>query len=132
VRAARLSTSYRYVSDPPLFAESVRGTESLQEVGANQISQVNWNAQVELTARIRLSYSAVLSLVDGEGFIGNHGLIEYVSKCRCWGIGVSLDHERRQGFSAGLEIRFMGLGDERSNLFDSGLRVGISSNLVAQ
>jgi len=132
VRAARLSTNYRYVSDPPLFAESVRGTETFQDVGATQISQVYWNAQLELTARIRLSYSAVLSLVDGEGFIGQHGLVEYVSKCRCWGIGVSLDHERRQGFSGGVEIRFMGLGDERSNLFDSGLRAGVSSSLVAQ
>jgi lipopolysaccharide assembly outer membrane protein LptD (OstA) len=132
VRAARLSTNYRYVSDPPLFAESVRGTESFQDVGATQISQVYWNAQVELTARIRLSYSAVLSLLDGEGFIGQHGLVEYVSKCRCWGVGVSLDHERRQGFSGGIEIRFMGLGDERSNLFDSGLRAGVSSSLVAQ
>jgi lipopolysaccharide assembly outer membrane protein LptD (OstA) len=132
VRAARLSTTYRYVANPPLFAEYVRGTESIEESGATQVSQVYWNAQVELTARVRLSYSAVLSLVSGEGFIGQHGLIEYVSKCRCWGLGVSLDHERRQGFSGGFEIRFMGLGDERSNLFDSGLRAGVSSSLVAQ
>ena len=132
VRAARLSTTYRYVANPPLFAEYVRGTESIQESGATQVSQVYWNAQVELTGRVRLSYSAVLSLVSGEGFIGQHGLVEYVSKCRCWGLGVSLDHERRQGFSGGFEIRFMGLGDERSNLFDSGLRAGVSSSLVAQ
>ena len=132
VRAVKLSTTYRYVANPPLFAEFVRGTESIEQVGATQVSQVTWNAQVELTSRIRLSYSAVLSLVSDEGFIRNDGLLEYVSKCRCWGIGLSIAQERRQGFSGGLEIRFMGLGDERSNLFDSGIRAGVRSSLVAQ
>lgn len=126
-RAAMLSATYRYVGDPPLFEESVRGTGNTTELGGTELSQVNWTAQLELHARVRLSYSAVLSLVDGEGFIRNHGLLEYVSKCRCWGIGVSLKQERRQGYSGGFQIRFLGLGDNSSSdsLFDSGLAAGL-------
>jgi len=125
-RAATLSTTYRYVGNPPLFAESVRGSGSNQKIGGTELNQLNWNARIELTSRIRLSYSAVLSLVSGEGFNRNRGLLEYVSKCRCWGIGVSVTQERRQGFGGGFEIRFLGLGDERSNLFDGGIGAGLN------
>ncbi len=125
-RAATLSTTYRYVGNPPLFAESVRGSGSNQKIGGTELSQLNWNARIELTSRIRLSYSAVFSLVSDEGFIRNRGLLEYVSKCRCWGIGVSVTQERRQGFGGGFEIRFLGLGDERSNLFDGGIGAGLN------
>ena len=125
-RMATLSTTYRYVGQPPLFVESVRGTQSTTEIGGSELSQINWTARLELHARVRLSYSAVLSLVSGEGFIRNRGLVEYVSKCRCWGIGVSLSQERRQGYSGGFQIRFLGLGDDSSNLFDGGLGAGLN------
>jgi len=125
-RAASLNATYRYLGNPPLFAESVRGEQSTQQVGGTELNQVTWTARLELSERVRLSYSAVLSLVSGEGFIRNRGLLEYVSKCRCWGIGVSVSHERRQGYSGGFEIRFLGLGDERSNLFDGGFGTGLN------
>ena len=126
-RRATLGMTYRYLGNPPLFEETTRGAGTTREDGATEVSQLDWTARIELTSRIRLSYSAVFSLVSGEGFIRNRGLLEYVSKCRCWGIGVSVSEERRQGISGGFEIRFLGLGDEKSNLFDGGIGAGLNS-----
>ena len=125
-RHASLGTTYRYVGNPPLFAESVRGKDKSKEIGGTELNQLDLNLRIEFTARVRLSYSSVYSLVSGEGFIRNRGLLEYVSKCRCWGIGVSVSHERRDGFRGGFEIRFLGLGDETSSLFDTGFGAGLN------
>ena len=53
-------------------------------------------------------------------------VIEYVSKCRCWGVGVSLYQERRIGFGGGFMIRFLGLGDDETELYDGGFGTGLS------
>jgi hypothetical protein len=90
------------------------------------VNQIDWTLQIELTARVRLSYSSVLSLISGEGFIRNRGLLEYVSKCRCWGVGVIVSHESQDGIRGGFEIRFLGLGDETSSLFDTGFGAGLN------
>lgn len=123
-RAINLGSSYRYRSELPNFTESVSGNLSDQGAGDSKLNQIDWQASLELTARIRLSYQGVYSFVDGTGFLQNRGLVEYVSKCRCWGVGVSVQHERDQGFGGGLEIRFLGLGDDASNLFEGGLGTG--------
>jgi lipopolysaccharide export system protein LptA len=119
---------YRYLRRPPRFFETDIGDSSaFDRQGDSQVNQVDFRFRVELAWRIRLTYSAIYGLTqEAQGFIRNRGMIEYVSKCRCWGIGLQLDHEKRDGIQAGLMIRFLGLGDERSNLFDSGLGTGMS------
>jgi lipopolysaccharide assembly outer membrane protein LptD (OstA) len=125
-RAATLGTIYRYRNSLPRFAESVSGSPSSIGDTDSKLSQLNMTTQIELTARIRLSYRGVYSFTSDSGFIRNRGLLEYVSKCRCWGVGAAVFHDRDQGVGGGFEIRFLGLGDERSNIFDTGFGTGLN------
>ncbi len=126
IRGASFTTNYRYRGSLPRFFESFRGESSSGGNGNSELNQLDWNARIELTARIRVSYRGVYSFAEAGGFIRNRGLVEYVSKCRCWGVGAMVVQERRQGFGGGFQIRFLGLGDERSNLFDGGFGAGLN------
>jgi len=126
VRSAHLGTNYRYRSQLPRFAESVRGNPSSTGNGDSVLNQLIANATVELTERIRLRYQLIYSFADNSGLILGRGILDYVSKCRCWGVGLSVFQERRQGVGGGIEIRFLGLGDGKGSLFDSGIGFGQS------
>ncbi len=122
---ANIGARYRYLRRLPLFFETVRGDLSTQRIGNSELNQLDLSGRIEFSARIRVTYRSVYSLVDNE-FIRNLGVIEYVSKCKCWGVGASVNHERRQGFGGGFEIRFLGLGEEKSNLFEGGFGAGLN------
>lgn len=127
LRAVSIAPDYRYRRRVPLFAESYRGESGSQEAGDDKLNQLSWTSRVELTERVRLSYRGVYTFVQDGGFLQNRGTVEYVSKCRCWGVGVSLYHEKEQGFAGGLQIRFLGLGDRSGgSLFDGGLGAGMN------
>ena len=119
-----MGATYRYRARIPRFAESVAGSSGTIRAGDTTLNQFDWRVRVELTERIRLSYSGIYSFAQDDGFIRNRGILDYVSKCRCWGVGLNVFHERDQGFGGGLEIRFIGLGDGRGSLFDSGYAIG--------
>ena len=127
-RRAKLTGGYRYLRRPPLFFETdVASTSSIQASGQSEVNQLDFEAQVEIAWRLRFTYAGIYGLEDSDtGFIRNRGMVEYVSKCRCWGIGLQLENEKRNGIQYGLTIRFLGLGDERSNLFDGGLGAGVN------
>ncbi|HKK49994.1 MAG TPA: LPS assembly protein LptD, partial [Myxococcota bacterium] len=116
---------YRYLRRLPEFVETQRGSPSTRSVGDTELNQVDLSTSLQVFTRIRLSYSAIFSLVNDEGLIRQQGLVEYVSKCRCWGIGLALQEESRQGFSAGFSIRFLGLGDGAGDLFGGGFGAGL-------
>ncbi len=124
VRRAHVGANYRYRSDLPRFAENVRGSPSTTGTGDTVLNQLVANATVELTERIRLRYQLTYSFVDDNGLILGRGILDYVSKCRCWGVGLSIFQEREQGVGGGIEIRFLGLGDGKRSLFDSGIGFG--------
>ena len=127
IRRFELATRYRYLRRLPEFFETVRGDTSSQRVGDTVLNQIDINARLELSARIRVSYRTIYSLADKKaGFLRNQGMIEYVSKCRCWGIAAVVHQERRADFGAGFQIRFLGLGDDESNLFDRGIAAGLN------
>lgn len=127
VRRVDFSTRYRYLRRLPEFFETVRGDTSSQRAGDTVLNQLDLNARLELTARVRLSYRTIYSLPDRkQGFLRNRGMIEYVSKCRCWGVAAEVFQERRADFGGGFQIRFLGLGDEESNLFDGGIGAGLN------
>jgi hypothetical protein len=126
VNAASVGVQYHYLRKLPLFFESAIGTPSNEGESDDKLNQIDLRGRIELGSRIRLGYSAIYSFTGKEGFIRNRGRIDYVSKCRCWGIGAIVGHEREDGFSGGFEIRFLGLGDERSNLFNGGLGTGLN------
>ena len=77
-----------------------------------------------MSERVRLTYRGIYSFSGRTGFLRNRGILDYVSKCRCWGIGLTVSHERQQGFSGGFQIRLVGLGDESRNLFEGGIGAG--------
>jgi len=116
---------YRYLRRLPEFLESERGSPSTRDFGDSELNQIDLTTSVQLFSRIRLSYSTIFSLSAGEGLIRQQGLLEYVSRCRCWGVGFVVQEESRQGFSGGFSIRFLGLGDEAGNLFGNGLGFGL-------
>ncbi len=126
VRRIDLATRYRYLRRLPEFFETVRGDTSSQSSGDTVLNQIDLNARLELTARIRLSYRTIYSLAEKEGFLRNRGMIEYVSKCRCWGFAAEVFQERRADLGVGFQIRFIGLGDDESNLFDRGIGAGMN------
>lgn len=122
IRAVRLSTQYRYRRRVPVFLDTNRGSEDIgQDSAVNQISLLT---TLELTARFRLRYSTIFKIAGEDEFIKNEGGIEYVSKCRCWGLGLSVSSQSRQGIGGGFTIRFLGLGDEGSDLFSGGFGTG--------
>jgi lipopolysaccharide assembly outer membrane protein LptD (OstA) len=126
VRNAILGTDYRYRSQLARFAESVRGSPSTTGTGDTVLNQLDVNATIELTERVRLRYQMTNSFAKDSGLILSRGILDYVSKCRCWGVGFSVFQEREQGVGGGIEIRFLGLGDGKGSLFDSGIGFGQS------
>ncbi|MEZ4330635.1 MAG: LPS assembly protein LptD [Myxococcota bacterium] len=127
VRRVSLGTRYRYLRRLPAFFETVRGDVNAQRTGDTVLNQVDITSQIELSTRIRLSYRSVYSLAEAKaGFLRNRGMIEYVSKCRCWGVGVALYQERRVGLGGGFMIRFLGLGDDETDLFEGGFGTGLN------
>jgi len=127
IRRMDVSTRYRYLRRLPEFFETVRGDTSSQRVGDTVLNQIDLDARLELSARIRISFRTIYSLADKkEGFLRNRGMLEYVSKCRCWGVAAEVFQERRADVGAGFQIRFLGLGDDESNLFDRGIGAGLN------
>jgi len=126
VRMARLGTNYRYRRDLPRFAERVRGRPDVTETGDTRLSQMDWNATVELTERLRLRYRATYSFVDGGDFIRSYGALDYVSKCRCWGVSVNAFQERDQNYGGGIQFRILGVGKQVGSLFNNGYGLGQS------
>jgi lipopolysaccharide assembly outer membrane protein LptD (OstA) len=122
VRMLRLRGDYRYRRRVPAFYESSRGSAEIGKVGS--VNQISFAAGIELTARFRLRYSTVIKLAGKNEFIRNEGTVEYASKCRCWGIGASVFDESRDGIGGGFTIRFLGLGNEQSDLFGGGFGTG--------
>jgi len=124
IRKVGLSMAYRYRRRVPDFLDTYRG---LSDVGEDSsVSQINLTASLQITAHFRMRYSTVYKLAGNNEFIKNEGMVEYVSQCRCWGVGVSINHETRDGISGGIMIRFLGLGDGGGDLFQGGYGTGVN------
>ena len=129
VRAITTGAAYRYQQRIPTFLETDRGLQrSGNRPSQERVNQINVYARIELWQRFRLSYRTIYSFVEGSdgGTITSRGTFEYASRCRCWAAGVTIAQRRRDGVSAGIQIRFMGLGDQRGGLFDGGFGTGVS------
>jgi LPS-assembly protein len=125
VERLELVGRYRYLRRLPFFIEADRQSPTVESAGDSVLNQIDLTARIELFSRFRLSYSTIYSLDADSGAIRNQGLVEYVSGCRCWGVGVYVEEQRRQGWRGGFSIRFLGLGDEQGSLFGSGFGAGV-------
>ena len=124
VRRIRLGLGYRYRRPIPIFLQSNRGIGSLPDT--DKVSQIDLRSQIQITSRVQFRTSTVFKIAAENEFIRNQGVIEYVSKCRCWAIGATVAVDRVDDVSGGLTIRFMGLGDGVNGLMDGGLGFGLN------
>ncbi|MEM9175367.1 MAG: LPS assembly protein LptD [Myxococcota bacterium] len=115
---------YRYRRTIPPVLESDRGIVRIGELDA--INQVNGRLTLEVTRRVRLGYATVYKLAERDEFIRNQGTLEYVSKCRCWSVGALISVDRRDNLRGGLTFRFIGLGERKEEVFDSGFGTGVT------
>ncbi|GEM_PF-828667 len=124
MRRLTISAGYRYRRMIPPVLESNRGIVEIGELGS--VNQIIGRVNLELTSRFRVRYSSVYKLAERDEFIRNQVTVEYVSKCRCWSIGATVGEDRRDQIRGGLMFRFLGLGDGKENLFDSGFGTGVT------
>ena len=124
ILALSLAANHRYLRRLPVFFDSNRGGGAVGK--EDQVNQFNLLFSIQVTDHLRLRYSTVYKLAGENEFIKNEGMFEYASKCRCWGLGVSVFYDRRDGVGAGLTIRILGLGDEGGDLFSGGFGTGMN------
>ncbi len=60
-------------------------------------------------SRWTLAYRNAYSF-DQDLLIANRGIVEYLSRCRCWALGAELRADRASGVEVRVVYRLMGLG----------------------
>jgi hypothetical protein len=78
--------------------------------------------------RWSVSYFLVYSLEELEsppsGRIGNRGLLQFVSGCKCWAIQAEVAEDRQRGVRFSLRYTLLGLGDDTATPFSSSGGIG--------
>jgi len=108
---------YRYVRDIPRFFEEfpqVAGSFAPREF--DRIDQLQVQLRVPFLERWALGYHLRYSLA-GNVLLTNSGSLEYVSKCRCWAVGVEVSSARNQSLGVRLRYTVLGFGDDARNPF---------------
>jgi hypothetical protein len=107
-----LNAGYRWARRIPLVFEDFQAGDRFGEhTDAEHINQIRGGFSLDLTQRWSLSYGAAYS-IEGNRSLANQGLIEYLSRCGCWALGVELQQDRKRGVDAKLVYRLVGLGGE--------------------
>ena len=78
---------------------------------SDRINQIRGGVALDLTQRWSIRYGAAYSL-EGNLSLANQGLIEYLSRCGCWALGVQISEDRKRGVDAKIVYRLVGLGGE--------------------
>jgi lipopolysaccharide assembly outer membrane protein LptD (OstA) len=111
-RGLALNASYRWARRIPLVFENFNYGERFSlHTNVEHINQLRGGVSLDLTARWSVSYGAAYS-IEGNRTLQNQGLIEYLSQCACWALGVELKQDRATGIDARLVYRVLGLGGE--------------------
>lgn len=119
----QLGFGYRFLRDiPDVFEDFGTGDRFDRARRASQVNQLSAGARVAVTDQWTLGYRAAYSFETGL-LLTNTGLIEYVSACRCWAIGLELSQDRARGVEVRVRYRLVGLGDDedrrRESLLDA-------------
>jgi lipopolysaccharide export system protein LptA len=110
--AIAFDTGYRWVRRIPLFFEDFQSGDRFEtHTDVNHINQIRGGVSLDLTKRWSVRYGAAYSL-EGNLALQNQGLIEYLSKCGCWALGVQISEDRKRGVDAKVVYRLLGLGGE--------------------
>jgi len=103
---------YRWARQVPLFFEDFRAGDRFDENDiALHIHQLRGGVSLDLTAQWSVSYGLAYS-IEGSHALANQGLVEYLSKCGCWALGLQLAQDRTRGVDAKVVYRLVGLGGE--------------------
>ena len=105
-------TGYRWVREIPLFFEDFESGDRFDvHTDVEHINQIRGGVSLDLTQRWSVRYGAAYSL-EGNLALANQGLIEYLSRCGCWALGVQISQDRKRGVDAKVVYRLLGLGGE--------------------
>jgi len=110
---------YRFLREIPRFFEDFRRDidrfDEFEE-GFSRINQVRANFRWALATSWALFYRVDFSIEENL-LLTNRGGVEYISKCKCWAIQVSVEDDRSRGLQVGLRYTVLGLGDDRARPF---------------
>jgi lipopolysaccharide assembly outer membrane protein LptD (OstA) len=105
-----LSIGYRYVRRiPDVFEDFLFGERYENYSELEHVNQVDAGLQLVLLSRWTLAYRIAYSF-DQDLMIANRGIVEYLSRCRCWALGAELRADRASGVEVRVVYRLMGLG----------------------
>jgi hypothetical protein len=105
-----LSIGYRFVRRiPDLFEDFLHGERYDNYDDLEHINQGDVGLQMVLLSRWTLAYRIAYSF-DQDLLIANRGIVEYLSRCRCWALGAELRADRARGVEVRVVYRLMGLG----------------------
>jgi lipopolysaccharide assembly outer membrane protein LptD (OstA) len=107
-----LSLSYRFLRDTPqVFENFGSGSrwKSFHDLG--RVNQVDGSLRFAILKQWTLGYRIAYSF-DQDLMIANRGSIEYMSRCKCWALGVELSEDRARGVEVKVLYRLVGLGRE--------------------
>ena len=99
-----------------MFAARGRVHEVTVEI--EHINQLRAGVSLDLTQRWSVCYALAYSLEGSQG-LANRGLVEYLSRCGCWALGVEVSQDRNRGVDAKLVYRLVGLSGDPPRAADS-------------
>ena len=108
----RLDAGYRWAREIPLFFEDFAIGERF-EAGrdVDHIHQIQGGTKLDLTEQWSVGYRFAYS-IEGNLLLANQGIVEYLSRCKCWALGLRLSQDRSRGIDVSLEYRLVGFGGE--------------------
>jgi lipopolysaccharide assembly outer membrane protein LptD (OstA) len=115
--------SYRYLRDIPRFFESFnQGGEDRYEdfeEGLFKINQLTIRGRLAINRNWAITYRLRYSF-ESELFLNNRAGVEYISKCRCWAVGLEIGSDRSGGFEWNFKYTLIGLGADDVRPFSGG------------
>jgi lipopolysaccharide assembly outer membrane protein LptD (OstA) len=116
------NAGYRWAREIPLFFEDFQdGDRFDSHTNVDHINQLRAGVSLDLTQRWSVSYALAYSL-EGNQVLANRGLVEYLSRCGCWALGVEISQDTNRGVDAKLVYRLVGLSGDaprpRQSLLD--------------
>ncbi|MGH0029679.1 MAG: LPS-assembly protein LptD [Myxococcota bacterium] len=109
----RINTTYRYIRDIPDVFEDFGTGDRFDDVrDERRVDELSTNLRLALTPFWTASYRMAYSF-ETSRLIANKGIIEYLSKCGCWALGLEFSEDRARGVEVKALYRIVGLGKDQ-------------------
>jgi lipopolysaccharide assembly outer membrane protein LptD (OstA) len=130
-RGDAVSLGYRFLRNTPEFFEAFPSQNDRYDAFRGEFSrvhQIDGRVRVAINAQWALLYRGAYSF-ERNLSLANSGGVEYISKCRCWAVGLELKDNRTRGPSVSFRYTLLGLGDDSRNPFEGPNYTGAQSFL---